>query len=403
MRIVIVDMHRINFLVRTYSMLKVDDKIVKAKHRFLIDYALKEGIPICNYVTGRGYEIRGAKYLSKVFGKKTIAKYEAKYVLKKNFPSTNINIIGKTEEIKSDDIVIGYFFDELTRNIIAELPGHKVLMSNHFVAINESMDLTKWGVEAFVSEINLDNNDFVNRYIKHDNIKMITCPYTFAERFCNKNLSRKNKLFAVGTLSTCKGNKGYKLYREMFKTEWIQIMRKEIFENADKYPEEMDSYISYIFEDKIAINPTDSAIVKKYKSWKNKHSIWTQRKYESFDMVEKFNEYLYFACPEELVGMPGIGFVEGMACGTAYIGIDAQYYRDLGLIPGVHYISYDGTMNGLIDTIHYCMNHTEEVKAIAKTGESFVREHFNQEEVAKNFINDLKSLALISENKEGQI
>ena len=392
MRFLIVDMHRINFLVRTYSMLKVDDRIVKAKHRFLIDYALKEGIPICDYITRKGCSIRGARYLSKVFGWKALVQYETKYVLRKNYPNINIDIIDKAEEIKDDDIVIGYFFDELTRSVFAELPGHKVLMSNHFVAINDPVDLTKWGVEAFVSEINLDNNEFVNRYIKHDNVKMITCPYTFADRFCNKHQSRKNKLFAVGTLSTCKNVRGYKLYREMFNTEWIQIMRKEIFEKSDKYPSEIDSYISYILEDKLVIKPTDLFIVKKYKKWKNKHSIWTQRKYESFDMVEKFNEYLFFACPEELVGMPGIGFVEGMACGTAYIGIDVPYYRDLGLIPGVHYISYDCTMNGLIDTIHYCMKHIDEVKAIAERGESFVRKHFNQETVAKSFIDDLKSL-----------
>lgn len=398
MRFVVVDMHRINFLVRTYSMLQVDDKIVRAKHRFLLDYALKEGIQICDYVTGKGWDIKGSRYISKIVGEKALANYEAKYVLKKNYPNINIKIINKPEDINDDDIVIGYFFDELTRNIFAGLPGHKVLMSNHFVTINEPVDLTKWGVEALVSEINLDNNEFVNRYIRHDNIKMITCPYTFAERFCNNNLSRKNKLFAVGTLSTCKGNKGYKLYREMFNTEWIQMMRKEIFEKAEKYPAEIDSYISYIFEDKIVVKPSDSYVVKKYKEWKNRHSFWTQRKYESFDMVEKFNEYLYFACPEELVGMPGIGFVEGMACGAAYIGIDAQYYRDLGLIPGVHYISYDGTMEGLIETIHYCMSHTEEVKIIAERGENFVRNYFNQETVAKNFVYDLMSLT-INKNK----
>ena len=70
----------------------------------------------------------------------------------------------------------------------------------------------------------------------------------------HKHYERKNKLFAVGTLSTCKGNSGYKLYREMFKTEWIQPMRKEIFEKAADYPEEIDSYISYIYEDKLVIN-----------------------------------------------------------------------------------------------------------------------------------------------------
>ena len=392
MRLVFIDMHRINFLTKTYSMLKLDDKIPKAKHRFLLDYAMEQGIEICDFVTGLGVSIRVWKRIAKWDRNKILSCYEAKYVFGKNFPETDVKILKKAEEIQDDDIVIGYFFDPITMNIFKTLPGHKVLMSNHFVAINAPVDLTEMGIEAFVSEIDLENNEFVNRYIKHDGIKMITCPYIYADRFQNRHFERKNKLFAVGTLSTCKGHSGYKLYREMFGTEWIQPMRKEIFEKAKNYPNEIDSYISYIYEDKLVVQESDSFWQKKYKEWKNKHSGWTQRKYESFDMVEKFNEYLYFACPEELVGMPGIGFVEGMACGCAYIGIDAQYYRDLGLIPGEHYFTYDGTMNGLINQIHYCMCHTDEVIQIAEAGEKFVREHFDQFEVAKNLFESLLEL-----------
>ena len=42
----------------------------------------------------------------------------------------------------------------------------------------------------------------------------------------------------------------------------------------------------------------------------------------------------------------GIGFVEGMACGSAYIGLDDPMYKDIGLIPGKHYIIY-GTLEDL--------------------------------------------------------
>ena len=68
-------------------------------------------------------------------------------------------------------------------------------------------------------------------------------------------------------------------------------------------------------------------------------------------MVEKFNEYKMCLVGEEILGVPGIGYVEGMACGCAYIGLDSPMYRNLGLIPGVHYISYDGTKEGLRQVI----------------------------------------------------
>ena len=51
-----------------------------------------------------------------------------------------------------------------------------------------------------------------------------------------------------------------------------------------------------------------------------------------------------FVVPEEANDLPGIGFVEGMACGSAYIGLDDGMYKDIGLIPRKHYITYDGTL-----------------------------------------------------------
>ena len=113
----------------------------------------------------------------------------------------------------------------------------------------------------------------------------------------------------------------------------------------------------------------------------------------SFDMVEKFNEYKFFACPEELVGMPGIGFVEGMACGTAYIGVKSNIYKSLGLIEGEHYIGYDGTFEDLIDKIHYCQNHADVVERIALNGMKYVREHYNEETVAENFFKELSKIS----------
>ena len=82
-----------------------------------------------------------------------------------------------------------------------------------------------------------------------------------------------------------------------------------------------------------------------------------------------------FVCPEELVGMPGIGFVEGMACGCAYIGLNHDMYRCLGLEPGIHYITYDGTLEDLRKVILYYKQRPEEVKNIADTGCRYVRKN----------------------------
>ena len=108
-------------------------------------------------------------------------------------------------------------------------------------------------------------------------------------------------------------------------------------------------------------------------------------------MVEKFNEYKMHIVGEEILGVPGIGFVEGMACGSAYIGLDSPMYRDLGLIPGVHYITYDGTKEGLRSTVEYYQKpeHQAELEQIAKTGCEFVRNNFRGDKVARTLINKI--------------
>lgn len=108
-------------------------------------------------------------------------------------------------------------------------------------------------------------------------------------------------------------------------------------------------------------------------------------------MVEKFNDYKMHIVGEEVLGIPGIGFVEGMACGSAYIGIDSPMYRDMGLIPGEHYITYDGTPEGLRTTIEYWQRpeNQDELERIASNGYRFVTENFNGQRVAEQLIDEL--------------
>ena len=108
-------------------------------------------------------------------------------------------------------------------------------------------------------------------------------------------------------------------------------------------------------------------------------------------MVEAFNSYKMCIVGEEILGIPGIGFVEGMACGCAYIGTDIPAYREWGLIPGVHYITYDGTKEDLKRVIEYYQmeEHQEELEKIANEGCEFVRTNFNGDAVAESLINKL--------------
>lgn len=99
-----------------------------------------------------------------------------------------------------------------------------------------------------------------------------------------------------------------------------------------------------------------------------------------------------FVVPEEINDLPGIGFVEGMACGCAYIGKIDPMYTDLGLKPNYHYVGYDGSLKDLIKKINYYQKYPKELEKIANRGYQFVTKNFNGANVAKKFISDLEKL-----------
>ena len=116
-----------------------------------------------------------------------------------------------------------------------------------------------------------------------------------------------------------------------------------------------------------------------------------QKKYFSFNMVEKFNDFKMCLVGEEILGVPGIGFVEGMSCGCAYIGQKLGYYEDYGMQEGVHYIGYDGTLEDLKAKITYYQQpeNQEELERIANAGYEFAQKHFRGEYVAEQLLNNL--------------
>jgi glycosyltransferase involved in cell wall biosynthesis len=101
---------------------------------------------------------------------------------------------------------------------------------------------------------------------------------------------------------------------------------------------------------------------------------------------------MMFVSPEEDVGIPGIAFVEGMACGCAYIGLKSIMYESLGLIPDFHYITYDGSYDDLLNKIRYFQQNPKELDIIAKNGYNFVNEKFSEKKIVDIFFMLLKNI-----------
>ena len=125
------------------------------------------------------------------------------------------------------------------------------------------------------------------------------------------------------------------------------------------------------------------------KKFHNLFFVKIKKKYLSFDIVELYNDYKMCVVGEE-TELPGIGFVEGMGCGCAYIGQDLPFYRDIEMIPGKHFITYDGTAKDLKKKVSYYQKRPKELEKIAEEGRKFIQEKCNYKVVVRNFLKSIK-------------
>ena len=393
MRIVYVNLHNNGFFVQTIKRRLSGRKDI-TKHRFLLEWMLKNHVEVADYITPTCNPLP-SKPLRRITGGKRLQVMLAKLVFRMNhIPKGSIQIMTDTDALRADDVVVYYpAFDETQFDMIDQVKGIKVVDHIHFFGDSEMAErLRGKEIGYYFFEVNLkkyskvfqQNYDwFTGQYIER--------PFAYEERFVNRDdfRNRKNKAMAIGTLTVCPPDMA-EIYGGSY-----QPRRKMILDHAAELDNVLDSYISkYEETDLKKIEPNDSVFTRYYKLTYNYFVGGKQKKYFSFNMVDKFNEYKMFICPEDTHGSYGIGTIEGMACGCAMIGWDYGAFEDMGMTAGVHYIAYDGTLEDLRAKIAYYQmdEHQEELEWIARNGCEYVRSHYSQEKVAEQYYHHLKQM-----------
>lgn len=394
MRIVFVNLHADWMLVKTSSVLLFKFSAA-IKHKYLLDYLLENpNYEVCSYINDRGFSIlrKGNETLLSFLN---LFKYwEHRFILRKNgIDLRKITVIKHLKDIRPDDLVILYNIMTDNYRGMSDVHAFKSLSMLHFHGhAEEEVLIKKTNIGCFFNESNLQENSELFRKYYHINKPWVVHPFVFQERFkpIRPFSERKNKVFSTGTITY----KGHSEFMSVYGDPCDQPARKFVKDNPDFFKDTVDCYSSDYLEgsDVKPYLPSDNKIVRLYKQIHNRFHTGKQKAYFSFNMVEKFNEYKMCLVGEEVLGVPGIGYVEGMACGCAYIGLDSPMYRDLGLIPGIHYISYDGTKEGLKRIVEYYQQeeHQAELEQIAKTGCEYVRENFRGDRVAESLLFSLK-------------
>lgn len=392
-RVVFVNLHTSWMLVRNSQVIYFKTSAA-LKHKYILDYLLKsDKYEVCNFITEHGFSLvpNNGGILNKLH---CLRFWENTTILKKNgIDPKKVTILTKASDIRKDDIVILYnIMGKSNYEVAGDIKAFKTLSMLHFHGRkkeNALMELADF--QCYFNEVNLSESSELFRTYYHVERPWIVIPFVFADRF--KNIKpfkeRQNKCFSTGTITY----KEHEEFVSVYGDPCDQPARKFVKDNPDFFEGTVDCYSSDYLEDNPGKKYVDGEnyLIRLYKKFYNLTHVGKQKKYFSFNMVEKFNDYKMHLLGEEILGVPGIGYVEGMACGSAYIGLDSPMYRDLGLVPGVHYITYNGTKEGLRETVEFWQRpeNQDELEQIARRGCEFVRENFCGREVAEGLMDAL--------------
>ena len=387
MRIVFVNLHGNEFLVKTLNKY-IFKQSVAIKHKYFLDYLLsREDVEVCSYINKRGLSL---SYTTRNRFLQSFRFLEHRIALSKNgIPSNKIKVLKSEDEIRHDDLVVVYQFFRPQFDF-EKRPDAFVAVSQLHFFVGQADVMKQLNPDLIYNESDLQRHFIAfDEYFGWFKNKYLVIPFVFAERFKNVKpfAQRQNKAVSVGTIT-------YPDYLvKYFGHNCLQPARKQVYDHAKELEPWIDCFNSDYLEDVKSSqkSQSDIGVVRVFKRLYDKFFTGHQKKYYSFDMVQKFNDYKMCVVGEEITGLPGIGFVEGMACGCAYIGQTVGYYEDYGMKEGVHYIGYDGTLEDLKTKISYYQQpeHQDELETIARVGCEFVRSHFNSKAAAESLLDNL--------------
>lgn len=278
----------------------------------------------------------------------------------------------------------------------------KLLHLSHYMVrtAEKAENCRALGGVIFLAEDNLARrSDYFQKYFGWYRKDVYILPFSPQARFVNRKSfsSRYNRCVATGTfhdLSKEPHREFYSDFMNYFGVNCYHPMRKTLSESAASVAGKIDVRTSNFMEagaKPVHEAKTDSNLRRLYKRVCNSLR-YRQRAYFKFDIVDLYNSYRMAVVPEEINGLPAIGFVESMACGCAYIGKVGGMYSSIGLKEGVHYIGYDGSIEQLIDVVSFYQAHEGLTERIARQGEEFIRNRFSSQRVLETFLADLGQL-----------
>jgi len=245
-----------------------------------------------------------------------------------------------------------------------------------------SESLKNSNIDLLLYESNLNQIKFFKEYFSWFKGECQILPFIPSNRFKVLKPFKLRKNICLASGSIVEVNDIY--FSLFFNTKYLQPFRKVIYEKCSSIKNYIYSIIDPMSNETVKYNifqillydlRSILIILKKNLGIKVRNCSH-DRSYYKLNIVDLFNDYKFSLIPEEIIGTPGISFVESMSCGNLYFGVKDHFYEDVGLISGVHYVSYDGSLEDLVTKIKYFQANLEEAEEIAMSGLNFVKKNF---------------------------
>ena len=360
------------------------------KYEYILDNLLKLGkINVILPITGAS---KRERFRNKIF---RFIKFAIWCKINK-LQMSSFDISYSYAELKEKDTVFVFFHDNFasTPTCCSPKEYEKTLQDaickfvvhlNHYVyeTPRGSSILYKMKNVEFCAESRLEENSaFFRKMFKWYTGYVAVLPFCVGDRFLSKPVICKNGRGVVTGAIT------YPIYEKHFMDFFLNPIlqperkflydNKSFFENVDVFSEEYGN-----FKERSALQQIrrrfKSFIVKSFKCDGQKY-------YLKLNIVDLYNNYSFVICPDEIIGLPGIGAFEAMACGSVLIHKSSKILNEYGMNSGEHFITYNGSIENLDSVIKYYNKHINEYYLIQKNSISFVNAHFRSKDSFQRFL-----------------
>lgn len=348
------------------------------KYAYLIDEPAETGAFIDVLIDGTVSSLFGQGWFAKIprWIRLLLLRVEVAFWLHINNLTDKVTVHWSPETIADRSILYVFSYKNCVgafkkrQAIIERFQIKLVNLSHYFIRTKEKADnIASLTNVTLTSESDLRLNSYFNHFFIAP-YPFIVLPFAINSRFALKIpiSERMGICAATGSFHNLQNEMPVKYYLDFigfFKTDTYHPVRKLLFEH------------------RVELNSWLDCRISKYREMDEKKAAFKkmlmipyldvlQTKYFSFDMVDFFNNHQYAIVGEEASGSPTIGFFEGMACGCVMLGQQGSFYEGLDLIPGVHYLEHNGTIESIRKVIEETSANPARKAQISQSGLNYV-------------------------------